>query len=147
MKKQKGFTLVEMAITLIVVIILMSVSVPIYKNNTKNFKMAEGYALLATIRSAQENYYSEYGNFFIHGDCVFSVEEKVLGINAKTNKYFTKFCENSNGINEINGQYYYANIDTAKYNFLACVTGSGGVLKLSYNLTLGTKITETQLKR
>lgn len=95
--KQKGFTLVELIITLMVIIVLMSVSVPFYKSYTENFKIAEGYALLATIRSAQEQYYSEYGTFLqdynssAGGYNVFTSKETVLDINALTNKYFRSF--------------------------------------------------------
>lgn len=103
-KKEKGFTLVELVITLIVIIILMSVSIPLYRSNTDNFKLAEGYALLATIRSAQERYYSEYGCFLISacgsggsgrdGDSnpYATCNEEVLGVNARMNKYFSLFC-------------------------------------------------------
>ncbi|MBQ3835381.1 MAG: type II secretion system protein [Elusimicrobia bacterium] len=150
-KKIRGFTLIEMAVTLIVVIILMSVSVPLYKANTEDFKKAEGYALLANIRSAQEQYYAEYGYFLCanessaHGHYHFTAKDEVLGINAITNKYFTYFCVNGSGKSGFDGTHIYSNNETNKYNFIACVTGQGGHLKLTYNVTRGTIFTEESL--
>ncbi len=96
-RKLKGFTLVELVITIAIVIILSVVSVPIYQGYTKKAKMAEGYALLGQILSAQKAYYSEYGNFLwranatkTNGKC-WATKEDVLGIDARGNKYFTLF--------------------------------------------------------
>ena len=95
-EKEKGFTLVELVITIAIVIILSIVSVPIYQGYTKKAKLSEGYALLALILTAQKNYYSEYGNF-LHssessaGGNVYTCNDEVLGIDARGNKYFTYF--------------------------------------------------------
>ncbi len=98
--KIKGFTLVELVITIAIVIILSVVSVPIYQGYTRKAKMAEGYALLGLILSAQKNYYSEYGVFLDDHyasprDC-WTCKEDVLGIDARGNKYFTCFHYDSN---------------------------------------------------
>lgn len=102
-RNNKGFTLVELAVTVAIVIILMSVSVPIYKANTKKYKMTEAYALLAMIRAGQERYYVEHGHFLngVNGSggvswkSSYTANEEVLGINARTNKYFTWFTIDS----------------------------------------------------
>ncbi|MBQ3835270.1 MAG: prepilin-type N-terminal cleavage/methylation domain-containing protein [Elusimicrobia bacterium] len=139
--KNKGFTLVELAVTLILVIILMSISVPIYRKNTKNYEKAEGYALLASIRSAQEAYYVQYGTFLMSamgsggpgksqvGEYWYTCNEEVLGINARTNKYFTYF--------NISSEWNYPN---NTHRFIAVVTGSPGVLRMTYDLTAGVTI-------
>ena len=141
MKNIKGFTLIELAVTLVVIIILMSVSVPIYRSNLINYKRAEGYALLASIRSAQEQYYAEYGNFLLSANSsagdnttwtgtFYTYNEKVLGINAKTNKYFTKFC-----IRRGNNVW-----DTMRYAFCAEVHSEEEKLTMIYNLNDGVTI-------
>ena len=98
MKKQKGFTLVELVITIAIVIILSVVSVPIYRGYMDKAKLSEGYALLGTILSAQKNYFSEYGNFLDDGNGTptgstswYTCNEPILGIDARGNKYFTWF--------------------------------------------------------
>ncbi len=96
MKKIKGFTLVELVITIAIVIILSVISVPIYRGYVDKAKWSEGYALMGTILSAQKTYYSEYGNFLNDGrssagNAAFSNKEDVLGIDARGNKYFTAF--------------------------------------------------------
>ena len=57
--KKKGFTLVELVITIAIVIILSVISVPIYRGYVDKAKWSEAYALLGMIYSAQKNYYSE----------------------------------------------------------------------------------------
>ncbi len=94
-----GFTLVELVITIAIVIILSVISVPIYRGYVDKAKMSEGYALLGLIKSAQENYYSEYGIFLdddssTGGNERFTCNEEILGINTRTNKYYTAFNVN-----------------------------------------------------
>ncbi|MBQ3834954.1 MAG: type II secretion system protein [Elusimicrobia bacterium] len=144
---KKGFTLVELAVTLAVIIVLMSVSVPIYKSNMSKYKEAEGYALLASIRSAQERYYLEYGNFLSNKDGSAKDEKKlvtdeiVLSINARTNKYYTIFS--INGYDLGGSTYWYPTGGDAYkiyYAFGACAKGNNGVLRMNYNLTSGVTI-------
>ena len=111
MKKIKGFTLVELVIVIAIVIILSVVSVPIYRGYMRNAKMAEGYALLGTILSAQKAYYSQYGNF-IHinrlSGGTYTNNEEVLGVNAIGNKYFTSFSAGSIVKGENTKYHFYA---------------------------------------
>ena len=95
--RQYGFTLVELVIVIAIVIILSVISVPIYRGYVDKSKMAEGYALLGQILSAQKTYYSEYGNFYggkkNTGDWYSGKTsyDTGLGIDARSNKYFTVF--------------------------------------------------------
>ncbi len=90
-RKLKGFTLVELVITIAIVIILSVVSVPIYRNYTDKAKKSEAYALQGAILSAQKSYYSEYGNFLKYNSVSWTGYDQVLGIDARGNKYFTCF--------------------------------------------------------
>ncbi|MBQ3834730.1 MAG: prepilin-type N-terminal cleavage/methylation domain-containing protein [Elusimicrobia bacterium] len=140
--RNKGFTLVELAVTLSIIVILMAVSVPIYRSNLINYKRAEGYALLAAIRSAQEKYYSEYGTFLTSNQGsggtpggnpnaeIVTSNEEVLGINARTNKFFRSFCIARDWPNSYCG-----------YRFKAAVYGGTvGNLEMEYNVTSGVRI-------
>ncbi|MBQ3834886.1 MAG: prepilin-type N-terminal cleavage/methylation domain-containing protein [Elusimicrobia bacterium] len=146
MKRTKAFTLVEMVITIAIIIVLSSISVPIYKSYTEKAALAEGYALLGTIRSSQENYYAEYGCFLenkqssIGGVNGSTCYDSVLNINARTNRYFTVFVLSSwdqGGPSEIfsanKGRYQMAPIVKGLIN------GTIVNLALVYNITTGLK--------
>ncbi|MBQ3834349.1 MAG: prepilin-type N-terminal cleavage/methylation domain-containing protein [Elusimicrobia bacterium] len=135
-KNKKAFTLVEMVITLLIIITLSLLSFPIYRGRTnKTSKLAEGYALLGSIISAQVSYYNEYKTFLcfldagfkgIAGFDAYTCNDTVLGINAINNRYFTSF--NAYGINE--------NRFTYKYRFKAIVRSKdAGTISLEYNKT------------
>ena len=98
MEKIKGFTLTEIIITMILIIILSLISLPIYRGRYSNYsKLAEGYALLGAIRDAQINYYNEYG-YFLNSTAwghistsAWTSYDPVLNINATNNRYFSWF--------------------------------------------------------
>ncbi len=148
-KKIYGFTLVELVITIAIVIILSVVSVPIYRSHTDKAKMAEGYALLGLILSAQKAYYSEYGNFLhcYQGSNIpehWGSKDEVLGIDARGNKYFSFFCLNGA---ESTGT---STLETLDYFFMAHVRKPNDLRKsnkdlnisLEYNITLGGKFVD-----
>ncbi|MBQ3834207.1 MAG: prepilin-type N-terminal cleavage/methylation domain-containing protein [Elusimicrobia bacterium] len=118
--KIKAFTLVEMIITIALVVILSTLSVPIYRKHVVNAKKAEGYTLLAQIKDSQLLYYSEYRRFFTKYEGQKSFEE-VLGIDARGNKYYSLFQ-----IGGADGACFYAT-----------VWGAGGRITLGYNRTTG----------
>ncbi len=97
LKRSRGFTLVELVITIAIVIILSVISVPIYRGYVDKAKYSEGYALGGLIISAEKAYYSEYGMFLRDAVSIFSSFHPGLNIDARGNKYFTSFriCYNS----------------------------------------------------
>ncbi len=60
---RRGFTLVELMITVVIVGILASVAIPLYQANVKRAKAAEADAILGTIRTALRVYYAENGSY------------------------------------------------------------------------------------
>ena len=102
--------------------------------------MAEGYALLGTILSAQKAYFSEYGNFLLvqhscAGNAWQTCNETVLGIDARGNKYFTKFWVGCN-VERVNDHYFDAYV--CKPADLA--TPDSLYIILQYNTTLGARM-------
>jgi len=57
--RQGGFTLVELMITIVIVGILASVAIPLYKGYTKRAIASEADAALGAIRTALRVYYAE----------------------------------------------------------------------------------------
>lgn len=96
-KDKKAFTLVEVVLTIIIVVVLSSISVPVYKGYSQKAKYAEGYALIGNIMKAEDIYRAEYGNFYYlsatwaAAGTIYTQSNDVLGINVSGNKYFTTF--------------------------------------------------------
>lgn len=129
----KGFTLVELVLVISIVVVLSVISGPIYRSYAYKARQAEGYALIGTIRSAQESYFGEYGTFLTYdcsssGSNYYTCNEEVLGIDSRPNKYYTWFCINS-GTQTSAARYY---------DFKAIVQGNGAaILRMYYNRTSG----------
>ncbi len=138
MKRLKGFTLVELVITIAIVIILSVISVPIYRGYVDKAKMAEVYALAGTILSAQKNYYSEYGYFYFLGPNYYWTSNNIdLGIDIRGNKYFTSFFTTAH------------NLDMAKYKFYSYIMKpteiqepGKRVFGFNYNITEGIRFVD-----
>lgn len=124
MKKIKGFTLVELVIVVTLIVILSTISVPLYKGHANKARALEGYALLKSIRDAELLYKQEYSTWYAgnysdrYGGTCF---HEILGIDARGNKYFTFF----RFIGEV--------------NLSAFASANGLVLSMIYNKTLGTE--------
>lgn len=134
--KIKGFTLMELVIVISLILILSVISVPIYKNYSTKAKFAEGYALLGRIASAQEAYFTKYGNFITSGrgmyaNNVVTHNDDVLNINAQQNQYFTLFDVGTGGLGGWNKRYYA---------FTAIVKSNLGNLSMIYDFTDGVTI-------
>ncbi|MBQ3834826.1 MAG: prepilin-type N-terminal cleavage/methylation domain-containing protein [Elusimicrobia bacterium] len=136
-KKIKGFTLMEVIITMIIVITLSLISWPIYRGRHREYTMlAEGYALLGAIKEAQINYYNEYGNFLCATNSFgsssgyacndYTAADPVLGINVMNNRYFSWF----------NYDTYYSWVGKWKYEICIRVLSKDvGTITQLFNLT------------
>ena len=128
----KGFTLIEIVITIAIIVILSLMSAPMYTGYSKKTKMAEGYSLLAQIRETQINYYNEYRTFFygmdsngIYADSgAYTQTDPVLGVDARSKQYFKSF------------KIMWDGSDGCYQNFSADAKSDFGNLHLVYDLTL-----------
>ncbi len=59
MKDKRGFTLVELMITIVIVGVLATVAIPLYQANVKRAKGSEADASMGSIRTALRVYYAE----------------------------------------------------------------------------------------
>ncbi len=81
--RRNGFTLIELMVVVIIVGILASVAVPIYRANIKKAMASEGAALLGAVLTAQRIYYAENN--------AYTSTKSALGVDTAGNKYFTDY--------------------------------------------------------
>ncbi len=78
---RKGFTLVELAVVIVIIGVLAAFGVPRFLKSVERSKASEAFAYLSAVRSAQERYIAKEGKYAdTLGD---------LDINQATLKYFT----------------------------------------------------------
>ncbi len=112
MKKNSGFSLVELMIVIVIIGVLAAVAVPIYNNNVMKAKMSEADAALGSIRTQLRVYYGENGNYPAPGTGVAVVGAGWNDINATEldGKYFN------------DASYTYTCTDSSLYTII-CAKG------------------------
>lgn len=103
--KNRGFSLMEIMVTVVIIVVLSAISGPIYNSYSMKTKQAEGYLLLGTIKDAQMKFYNDKGAFCNPSSAEgngnygmsysYGYQHSFLGINAKPNKYYTWFNVNT----------------------------------------------------
>jgi prepilin-type N-terminal cleavage/methylation domain-containing protein len=78
---RQGFTLVELAVVIVIIGVLASFGVPRFLKSVERSKAAEAFNYLSAVQSAQERYQSQNG--------VYAADVANLDINFPTPKYFT----------------------------------------------------------
>jgi len=79
--KQRGFTLVELAIVIVIIGVLASFGVPRFRDAVERSKAGESMSYLASVRAAQERFHAREGTY--------ASEITDLDISIPTPKYFT----------------------------------------------------------
>jgi len=78
---KKGFTLVELAVVIVIIGVLAAFGVPRFREAVERSKAGEAYNYLSAVRSAQERYHSRQG--------AYSSAAANLDINFPAPKYFS----------------------------------------------------------
>lgn len=63
MQQQKGFTLIELMIVLVVITLLASIAYPAYQNNVTQSRRSDAQAALQGFAQAMERFYTEKGTY------------------------------------------------------------------------------------
>jgi prepilin-type N-terminal cleavage/methylation domain-containing protein len=80
-KGQKGFTLVELAIVIVIIGVLASFGVPRFRDAVERSKAGEAMNYLSAVRSAQERYHAREGTY--------ADDLTTLDVSIPTPKYFS----------------------------------------------------------
>ena len=59
----RGFTLVELAVVVVIIGVLAAFAVPRFMNSVERSKAAEAFNFLSTVHSAQERYHARQGQY------------------------------------------------------------------------------------
>lgn len=78
---RKGFTLVELAVVIVIIGVLAAFGVPRFLKSVERSKAAEAFQYLSAVRAAQERYLAKEG--------VYTTDMTNLDITQQTPKYFT----------------------------------------------------------
>jgi prepilin-type N-terminal cleavage/methylation domain-containing protein len=95
-KSRKGFTLVELAVVIVIIGVLAAFGVPQFLKSVERSKAAEAFNYLSAMRSAQERFLAKNGVYFdgtidATGKVISSLGDtaETLDINQTPPKYFT----------------------------------------------------------
>ncbi len=62
-RARKGFTLVELAVVIVIIGVLAAFGVPRFLKSVERSKAAEAFSYLSAVRSSQERYLAQYGQY------------------------------------------------------------------------------------
>lgn len=110
-QNQKGFSLVELMIVLVIIGILAAVGVPIYSANVSKAKMSEADATLGTIRTSLRVYYAENG---VYPTVAADTPVGSAGISVKATELDGKYFTNTS----------YTLVSTDSTYTITCAAGS-----------------------
>lgn len=100
-RNQRGFTLVELMIVIIIVGVLAAVAIPMYQIMPERSKGTEAVAALGTIRGALRVYYSEHQSYvnasFTDGAQVTTGGILSISDNDLMGRYFSSACYTFDG--------------------------------------------------
>ena len=65
MRKEKGFTLVELLIIVAIIGILATIAIPMYNGTIKRSARTEAYSNLQTLRLLEEQFFAEHGCYHV----------------------------------------------------------------------------------
>jgi type IV pilus assembly protein PilE len=68
MKQTKGFTLIEVMVTVVILSVLTAIAIPAYQGYITTARQTEGWDNLASLKLAQEEFFLENNSYFWGGN-------------------------------------------------------------------------------
>ena len=112
MLKNKGFTLIESLVVIILVAVLVTIGIRYSRHNTKVAVINEGRALIDSIVSQERNYFVENYKFLTTADTKVTRLDEIIDINT-IGDYFDKFKISAK--TSTKGMYTYMTLDVVVY--------------------------------
>ncbi len=124
MKDKRGFTLVELMITIVIVGVLATVAIPLYQANVKRAKGSEADATMGSIRTSLRVYYAEFTAYPIQAAYV-AVHTMSDSIDMDSLDMIGKYFPST----------AYTYISTAGTDYTLRATGSGASAGINRQMT------------
>lgn len=123
--RQKGFTLIELMITVVIIGILASIAYPSYQEFVKRGNRTEGQAFLNEVAARQERYYAQ-NNEYVTSDADIGKLNLKGGNKSETEKYVLSLGSSaSDGGYTLTATQQFG--DSACGNLTLTATGEKGV--------------------
>jgi len=119
MKKQKGFTLIELMITVAIIGILAGIAIPAYTDYVRRSRLSDAYNHLSTLSLKAEQNFQNNATYVKTGFCVAdpgttdSTSSKYFTFNCKTTSA-TAYTATATGTGSMNGYTFTIDQDGNK---------------------------------